>query len=88
MGPQYDAIYIRCLLELYRFGHNPRWYRIAAAEAQRAMLNGRNGRGLYLRNWDGGSMRAKGTKLGMLQTHAATTSVIAWMAVVPPPDGD
>ena len=88
MGPQYDAIYIRCLLELYRYGGNARWYRIAAAEAQRAMLNGRNGNGLYLRNWDGGSMRAKGTKLGMLQTHAATTSVIAWMATVAPPPGD
>jgi hypothetical protein len=30
-------------------------------------------------------MRALQTKLGMLQTHAATTSVMAWMAAADPP---
>jgi hypothetical protein len=85
MGPQYDAIYIRCLLELYRMDHNARWYGVAAATAQRAIDNGRAPNGLYLRNWDGGSMRALGTRLDMLQTHAATTSVLAWMAGAAPP---
>jgi uncharacterized protein YyaL (SSP411 family) len=85
MGPQYDAIYIRCLLELYRHDRNPRWYRIAAATADRAMTNGRAANGLYLLNWDGRSMRTVETKPNMLQTHAATTSVIAWMAAADPP---
>jgi uncharacterized protein YyaL (SSP411 family) len=85
MGPQYDAIYVRCLLELYRMHHNPRWYEIAEAEAERAIENGRAANGLYLRNWDGGSPQAIGTRPNMLQTHAATTSVIAWMAAADPP---
>jgi uncharacterized protein YyaL (SSP411 family) len=85
MGPQYDAVYVRALLELYRHDRNPRWYSIAAATADRAMANGRAGNGLYLNNWDGGSMRTLQTKLGMLQTHAATTSVMAWMAAADPP---
>jgi uncharacterized protein YyaL (SSP411 family) len=85
MGPQYDAVYIRSLLELYRLDRNPRWYGIAAAEANRAMANGRASNGLYLHHWDGSSIRTTGTKPGMLQTHAATTSVLAWMAAAEPP---
>jgi hypothetical protein len=85
MGPQYDAMYVRALLELYRHDHNPRWYSMAEQTADRAMANGRAANGLYLNNWDGGSMRALQTKLGMLQTHAATTSVMAWMAAAAPP---
>jgi uncharacterized protein YyaL (SSP411 family) len=85
MGPQYDAMYIRALLELYRYDHNPRWYRIADTEAQRAMTNGRAPNGLYLRTWSGDSPRSIGTPVNMLQTHAATTSTLAWMAAAKPP---
>jgi hypothetical protein len=87
MGPQYDAMYVRCLLELYRHDHNPRWYRIAAATADRAMTNGRAPNGLYLLTWDGRSTSTVDTKPDMLQTHAATTSVIAWVAAADPPAG-
>ena len=85
MGPQYDSMYVRALLELYRHDHNPRWFNIADAEAQRAMDKGRAPNGLYLRTWDGSSPRSIDTKPNMLQTHAATTSVLAWMAAAEPP---
>lgn len=85
MGPQYDAMYVRSMLELYRFDHNPRWYRIAAAAGDRAMANARAANGLYLLTWDGRPMQTIGTPAGMLQTHAATTSVLAWLAATPAP---
>ncbi len=86
MGPQYDAMYIRALLELYRYDHNRRWYDIAAREVQRAMKNARDSDGIYSRNWDGRSIRVvDNTPPNRLQTHAATTMVIAWMAATPPP---
>lgn len=85
MGPQYDAMYIRALLELFRYDGNRRWYDIAARETDRAMRNGRRASGLYLNNWAGGSMHDVGTPANMLQTHAATTMVMAWMAATPPP---
>jgi uncharacterized protein YyaL (SSP411 family) len=86
MGPQFDSMYIRALLELYRYDHNPRWYDIAAREVQRAMANARDSSGLYSRNWDGRSIRVvDNTPPGRLQTHAATSMTIAWMAATPPP---
>jgi hypothetical protein len=85
MGPQYDAMYIRALLELYRLDHNRRWYDIAAAATNRAIANAKASNGLYMRTWDGKPISSIGTKPGKLQTHAATTSVIAWMAATPPP---
>ena len=85
MGPQYDAMYIRAILELYRYDGNRHWYDIAARETQRAMRNGRRSDGLYLNNWTGGPISEVRTKPNMLQTHAATTMVMAWMAATPPP---
>jgi hypothetical protein len=87
MGPQYDAMYVRALLELYRLDGNRRWYDIAAAATDRAMANARDSRGLYLLTWDGRPITSIGTPAGKLQTHAATTSVIAWMATAKPPTG-
>lgn len=85
MGPQYDAMYIRSLLQLYRLDGNRRWYDIAKRETDRAMRNARDPDGLYMRAWDGRSVTTVGTPHGKLQTHAATTSAIAWMAATPPP---
>ena len=87
MGPQYDAIYLRSLLELYRMDHDPRWYSIVEQNAARALSKAGDGRGLFLRSWDGSSMAALGTRPNMLQTHAATASVLAWIATVAPPSG-
>ena len=85
MGPQYDAMYVRSMLELYRFDHNPRWYQIAATAADGALANARDSSGLFLLTWDGKPTSTIKTASGMLQTHAATTSVLAWMAATPSP---
>jgi uncharacterized protein YyaL (SSP411 family) len=85
MGPQYDAIYIRCLVELYKLDGDASWYAIAQQNAQRALGGAQDGRGLYLRGWDGGSLEGLGVAPNTLQIHAATSSVFAWMATAPPP---
>jgi Glycosyl hydrolase family 76 len=87
MGPQYDALYIRAVLEIYRIDHDPRWYRYALAAADRARSNAADPNGLELRTWDGLPISSIGTPAGKLQTHAATTSVFAWMAAAKPPPG-
>ena len=87
MGPQFDSIYLRSLVELYRFDGNPRWYSIVQQNAGRALDSARDGRGLFLRDWDGGTLSGLGIRPNMLQTHAATSSIFAWLATVPPPSG-
>lgn len=88
MGPQYDSMYIRALLDLYRLDGKRRWYDLARAAVDRAMARaGGPGAGLYQRTWEGRSITTIGTDPGKLQTHAATTSVIAWMAAARPPQG-
>jgi hypothetical protein len=87
MGPQYDSLYVRAVLEVYRLDHDPRWYRVAADAAKRARANAGDARGLQMRTWDGQSITSIGTPAGKLQTHAATTSVFAWMAAARPPAG-
>jgi uncharacterized protein YyaL (SSP411 family) len=89
MGPQCDSIYIRSLLELYRLDGRRRWYDVAAAVVNSAARKARTASGRYMRAWDGRSIRTvkkrPGTPPGKLSTHAATVSVIAWMAVAKPP---
>jgi hypothetical protein len=85
MGPQYDAMYLRWMLYLYALDRNPRWYGIAVASAARAQANAGDGRGRWLRAWDGSSLLLHGADPAMLQPHAATTSVFAWLAATPPP---
>jgi Glycosyl hydrolase family 76 len=86
MGPQFDSMYVRALLELYRYDHNRRWYDIAAREVQRAMANARDSSGVYSKTWAGRSIRSvDNTPPGRLQTHAATSMTIAWMAATPLP---
>jgi hypothetical protein len=82
-GPQYDTIYMRWMLELYRHDHDSRWYALVRRNALRAAANARDSRGLYMRAWSGGSARAAAP--GLLQTHAATVSLFAWLAAAPVP---
>ena len=44
-----------------------------------------SGEGLYLRSWNGETLPMQDAEPGMLQTHAATTSLFAWLAVYAPP---
>jgi hypothetical protein len=85
-GPQYDTIYMRWMLELYKQDHDRRWYALARRNALRAARSARDGSGLYMRAWDGGSAAAHGSGgPGRIQTHAATVSLFAWLAAAPVP---
>jgi hypothetical protein len=84
-SPQYDAIYLQWLLALYGLKHDRTLYAMAADNARNAEARARNGEGLYLLSWNGGTIEPQNARPGMLQTHAATTSLFAWLSVYPPP---
>jgi hypothetical protein len=84
-SPQYDAIYLQWMLALYARDHDPVLYWLAADNARNAASRAINGQGLYLRSWNGETLPTQYAVPGMLQTHAATTSLFAWLAVYPPP---
>jgi hypothetical protein len=84
-SPQFDAIYLQWMLALYALDHDATLYRMAADNARNAQSRARGAEGLYLRSWNGGAIPAQYAVPGMLQTHAATTSLFAWLAVYPPP---
>lgn len=78
MGPQYDSIYIRSVLEIYRLDHNPRWYAIAQKAGEQVLANAADAHGLLLRSWQGKVVSSQPP--GSLQIHGASTSVLAWLA--------
>jgi hypothetical protein len=84
MGPQYDAVYLRWLLYVFARTGNARLYEFAAANTARALAKAPDGRGLFLRDWDG-SATGFDARPGMLRSHAATVSIAAWMAATTPP---
>jgi hypothetical protein len=84
-SPQYDAIYLQWMLALYALGHDGTLYSLAADNARNAETRAPNAGGLYLLSWNGEQLPRAYARPGMLQTHAATTSLFAWLAVYPPP---
>jgi hypothetical protein len=84
-SPQYDAIYLQWMLALYSLTGKRTLYALAADNARNAETRARNGDGLYLLSWNGEALAPNNARPGMLQTHAATTSLFAWLAVYPPP---
>jgi len=84
-SPQYDAIYLQWLLALYGLNHDRTLYAIAADNARNVEERARNGEGLYLLACNGQTLSPQNARAGMLQTHAATTSLFAWLAVYQPP---
>lgn len=84
-SPQYDAIYLQWMLALYSLEGDSTLYHLAADNARDAQTRAANGQGLYLLSWNGETLPASDAQPGMLQTHAATTSLFAWLAVYPPP---
>jgi hypothetical protein len=84
-SPQYDAIYLQWMLALYSLDHDATLYRMAADNARNAETRARNGEGLYLLSWNGEVLAPQNARPGMLQTHAATTSLFAWLAAAQPP---
>jgi hypothetical protein len=59
-------------------------YALAADNARNAETRARNSEGLYLLSWNGETLPLANARPGMLQTHAATTSLFAWLAVYAP----
>jgi hypothetical protein len=86
-GPQYDAIYLRWMLELSARDGDSRWYALAYRNARRALDNARDGRGVFTRAWDGGSIVRHEAREGLIRTHAASVSLLGWLAVAPVPSG-
>jgi hypothetical protein len=84
-GPQFDTIYLRWMLELSARDGDPRWYALAYRNANRALQNARDGHGVFTRAWDGGSITRHDARPGMIQTHAASVSLLAWLAAAPVP---
>jgi Glycosyl hydrolase family 76 len=84
-SPQYDAIYLQWMLALYSLEGDSTLYHLAADNARDAQTRAGNGEGLYLLSWNGETLPTIDAQPGMLQTHAATTSVFAWLAVYAPP---
>jgi hypothetical protein len=84
-SPQYDAIYLQWMLALYALEGDRTLYAMAADNARDAQSRAANAQGLYLLSWNGQPLPAVDAVPGMLQTHAATTSLFAWLAVYPPP---
>jgi hypothetical protein len=76
--PAADVIYLRFLLDLYRYDGNPQWYDIAYDNAMRALTLARSQDGLYFKRWDG-----KPFPYRLMQPDAATLSLFAWLGTVP-----
>jgi hypothetical protein len=84
-APQYDAIYLQWLLALSTLDGDRTLYRMAADNARDAQTRAADSGGLYLKGWNGETLSPANARPGMIQTHAATTSLFAWLAVYPPP---
>jgi hypothetical protein len=80
-GPQWDAIYIRGLLSLYGYDHDPTWYRLATDTAGRIIKNAKGSNGEYLKTWSG-SGKIPGASPGEIRTHASSVSVLADLSSV------
>lgn len=84
-APQYDAIYLQWLLALYAADRDASLYELATTNAREIEAHARDARGLYLNSWSGGALAPQYAQPGMLRTDAASVSVLAWLAVYPPP---
>jgi len=75
--PQFDATYLRYLLDAYELTHDPRLYAVAIANAQRIERAAIDADGYYLRAWDG-SMN--GVRPGLISVDGAALEALAWTA--------
>jgi hypothetical protein len=82
MGPQYDVIYLHWMLVYAGQTGDARWPRLARQMAANAQSNALNARGLYQRAWDGTPITEHEAAPNMLQTHAATVELFAWLAAL------
>lgn len=78
---QFDATYVRYLLDDYELTHDQRLYAAAYANALRVEKNAVDPSGFYTRAWDGST---KGVKLGLISVDGAALEVLAWTAAETP----
>jgi uncharacterized protein YyaL (SSP411 family) len=81
-GPQYDTIYLRWMLDVYEVTHDRTWLQLAQQNAAQALQKADDGRRLYVLGWDGAPATQHQAQPNMLELHAATTSLFAWIAAV------
>lgn len=77
-APQYDAMYLRFLVDARDVVDDARLDHVVRANALGAARQAGAG-GIYSRDWRGGHVEAPA---GWLQTHAATLEAIAWAAAL------
>ena len=75
--PQFDATYIRYLVDAYELSHDQRLYAVAVANAQRIQANAIDADGYYSKAWNGS---AKGVSPGLISVDGAALEVLAWTA--------
>ena len=89
-SPQFDTILFRYVIQLAGHDRNATWWDWAHRVAKQAERKARTKGGLYLRFWDGSRPNSHGDgagrfKQGMVQTHAATVALFAWLGAVERP---
>jgi Glycosyl hydrolase family 76 len=75
--PQFDATYIRYLLDAYEQSPDPRLYAVALQNVQRIERNAVGPGGYYSKAWDGSS---KGVRAGLISVDGAALEALAWTA--------
>jgi glycosyl hydrolase family 76 len=76
--PQFDATYVRYLIDAYELSHDQRLYAVAYANAQRIEANAMDADGYYSRAWDGST---HGVRPGLISVDGAALEVLGWTAV-------
>lgn len=77
-APEFDATYVRYLLDAYELTHDRRLYAVAYANAVRIERNAVDADGFYSKAWDGST---DGTLPSFLPVDASALEVLAWTAV-------
>jgi hypothetical protein len=75
--PQFDAMYIRWLLDAFELSHDERLYAVAASNARRIEKNAVDADGYYSKAWDGST---HGVRPGLISVDGAALEVLAWTA--------
>jgi len=79
--PQFDATYIRYLLDDYELTHDQRFYAVAYANAQPIEKNAVDSAGFYSKAWNGST---NGVTAGLISVDGAALEVLAWTAAETP----
>jgi hypothetical protein len=76
--PQFDAAYIRYLMDVYELTQDGRLYAVASANAERIESNAVDPDGFYSKAWDG---TRTGARPGLISVDGAALEALAWTAV-------